>query len=591
MNHSRKGVLLSLWLILVLALPVAGQTIETAAEKDNFETYTSFEEMWSFMRSVQASSTEMLLSDYGQTIEGRKQPYAVLSRPLVSQPWEAQASGKPIVLLGANVHGGERTVREGLLLLTRELATAGTPENKLLDDVVIIVAPSINCDGFVRGTRGNSLGIDMNRDYIKLEQPALSNYVQNLWLKWQPHVELDGHNGGSYPYNICYQGPAHAAGDQRLTDICDFDIFPFINEKMEASGYRSFYYSGGNSEAWRTGLTDARCNNVYGGFINCISILYESPSQDRATGAKSAYVAALALVQYCAENAEQVVMYVDRARREIIEMGQKAEGDIPITVEKGPQDWKVSYLIAEGRGEEREIVEVTDALLMSKPIVTKTRPRPYAYILEPRAKSSIEMLQRQDIMVEVLQEDVELDIEAYNATSIERSSQYDHPASVTVTCADEMVKQTRTFAKGSFVVRTGQSQGWLVTHMLEPETNDNVITWNTMDAILPRVTSAGGAAAMGGRGGQRAGGNVQVAGARGGRAGGNVQVAVTGGRGGRVAISEVRTVGGRAGAGGRVTDPEMAARMAQFQRGGQREAIIPIFKLMDPTALPTQILK
>jgi len=288
MNRLRKLYLigfLTVLLAVLLPIPVLSQEIRTAHEESNFENYTSFEEMWDFLQKVQASSTEMLLSDFGSTIEGRRQPYAVLSRPLITQPWEANASGKPIVLLAANVHGGERTVRESLLMLTRDLAAEGTDENYLLDDVVVIIAPSINCDGFVRATRGNSRGIDMNRDYIKLEQPALSNFVQNLWLKWQPHIELDGHNGGSYPYNICYQGPAHAASDQRLTELCDQDIFPFVDKQMERQGYKSWYYSGGDRQAWRTGLTDARVNNVYGGFINCISILYESPGgQDRQRG-------------------------------------------------------------------------------------------------------------------------------------------------------------------------------------------------------------------------------------------------------------------------------------------------------------------
>ncbi|KPK76628.1 MAG: hypothetical protein AMJ79_05980 [Phycisphaerae bacterium SM23_30] len=572
MNRLRKLYLigfLTVLLAVLLPIPVLSQEIRTAHEESNFENYTSFEEMWDFLQKVQASSTEMLLSDFGSTIEGRRQPYAVLSRPLITQPWEANASGKPIVLLAANVHGGERTVRESLLMLTRDLAAEGTDENYLLDDVVVIIAPSINCDGFVRATRGNSRGIDMNRDYIKLEQPALSNFVQNLWLKWQPHIELDGHNGGSYPYNICYQGPAHAASDQRLTELCDQDIFPFVDKQMERQGYKSWYYSGGDRQAWRTGLTDARVNNVYGGFINCISILYESPGgQDRQIGAKSGYVACRALLEYAAENKDKLMECIDRARRETIELGQKAAGDIAIAVEKGPQDYKVSYLIAEGRGEERKIIEVTDALLMSMPIVTKSRPRPYAYILEPRAVKAIELLHKHDILIEVLQEDTELDIEAYKVTNIDYASQYDHPASVAVTCEDDTLKESRTFPKGSFIVRTGQVQGRLVTHMLEPETNDNVITWNSMDALLPRVPGAGGGRGM-------------------------PDPTIMAGRArfadpNQIAAMFQRAGGGRAG--GR-TDPEMAQRMRQFTQRQPREAIIPIFKVMTPIPLPTRILK
>ncbi|KPK87996.1 hypothetical protein AMJ80_11590, partial [bacterium SM23_31] len=62
--------------------------------------------------------------------------------------------------------------------------------------------------------------------------------------------------------------------------------------------------------------------------------------------------------------------------------------------------------------------------------------------------------------------------------------EYDHPAAATVHVAD-VVTRTMTFPKGSFVIQTGQVMGRVVAHLLEPETNDNVVKWNTMDYALP----------------------------------------------------------------------------------------------------------
>jgi hypothetical protein len=56
---------------------------------------------------------------------------------------------------------------------------------------------------------------------------------------------------------------------------------------------------------------------------------------------------------------------------------------------------------------------------------------------------------------------------------------------VRLVLADEPVNEVRTYPAGTYVVRTGQMLGRLAAHMLEPETNDNVIYWNTMDAWLP----------------------------------------------------------------------------------------------------------
>jgi len=551
-NLFTAGIL-AVVLVACISSFAFSQVVLTPCEESGFQQYTSYEEMLDYLQKIQATTTEMLLGTFGKSIEGREQPYAVFSRPLITQPWEALASGKPIVVLAANVHGGERTLRESNLILIRELATKGSDMNWMLDDLIVIMVPSINPDGFVRASRGNSLGIDMNRDYMKLEQPALRNFVQNILLTWHPHVTVDGHNGGSFPYNICYQANSHASPDQRITILADQEIFPFIDRKMEAQGYKSWYYSGGDSTSWRGGGFDPRISRNYAAFINCVGILFESPGrQEREPGIKSGAVAYKAVVQYAYQNAERLKMVVDRARRETIEMGQNATGDIPIQVRYVPEDYKVSYEIGitvggtrdpeTGRrtGGTTEIVKITGADLVKKPEIIKTRPRPYAYVLEARAWKAVELLKKHKIMVEVLQEDTEIDIEAYNMTNIEFGPEYDHPASVTVTFADETVKETRTFPKGTYIIRTGQVMGRVAAHLLEPETDDNVVKWNTMDALLP---SAGR------------------------------------GRGTTVFMRARRDT----------TAVQVPVQMMQQQE--PRPRIFPIFKIMTPTKLPTTMLK
>ena len=556
-----RSIKLAVTIIAVLCFSgaVYGQAIHTASEANGFSRYTSYAEMVDYLAAIQKTSKEMLLGTYGKSIEGRDLYYAVFSRPLIAKPWEAIASGKPIVVLSANVHGGERTLRESNMLLIRELADSGSEINRLLDDVVIIMVPSINVDGFEAtpgGTRGNSQGVDMNRDYMKLEQPSLRKFVKNIIHTWHPHLYIDGHNGGSRPYHICYQAPSHASPDQRITLLADQKIFPFIEEKMQENGYKTWYYTGGNEERWRTGGFDPRIGRNYGGFINTVGILFESPwslgrgentsPENLELGVRSGLVAYKAVLQYAQANAQELMMVVERARRETIEMGEQATGDIPVEMEYAPEDYKVDYEIIR----DNEVIQVTGAELIKKPVILKTRPRPYAYILEAKAYKSIEMLKRHNIMIEVLSEDTELDVEAYNMTGIERGPEYDHPAAVTVTVADETIKIRRTFKAGSYVIRTGQVMGRVVTHMLEPETNDNVIRWNTMDAILPSMgRGRGGGAAFAGRGGRGGGRGA--------------------GRGGAAAGS------GRGGRGG---------------QQGPQERIIPIFKLMSPTNLSTKIL-
>ena len=187
--------------------------LRTQAEDSKFTEYTSYDNMMKYLQDLQSRSLEMRLGTYGETHSGRELPYAVYSRPTVTQPWEAWALGKPVIVLAAGVHGGERTRRESVLILMRELSDRSPAANKMLDDLVIVVVPQINPDGFSNEpnpTRGNLWGLDLNRDYMKLEQPEIQGYVQNIILKWAPYLFIDAHNGGAFPYNLNYQSDSHA---------------------------------------------------------------------------------------------------------------------------------------------------------------------------------------------------------------------------------------------------------------------------------------------------------------------------------------------------------------------------------------------
>ncbi len=479
--------------------PVADGFPRTVAETVNFERHTRHLEMWEYLEALRGASTEMRLGTYGQTGQGRELPYAIFSRPLVSEPWEAWALGRPILVLAANVHGGERTFREGLMILMRDFATPGTSANDLLDQVTIIVAPQINPDGFEaseRGQRGNAWGIDLNRDYVKLEQPAIANYIGNLINEWRPHLFIDGHNGGSRPYNLNYQCPSHFDPMREITLLCDEQIFPAIDAKLATEGFRSWYYTGGDEEEWRTGGSQARIGRNYGGFVNSVGMLFEAPSQELEEGARAGYLGYLAVVEYAAESSERLMGVVERARLETIAMGAEPRGDIAVEMEYAAEEYTVDYTIIRGGGRNDpdgpiDTVEVTGARLMKRPVATKLRARPWAYLLPRDAVDAVAMLLRHGITVEELASPVSLEVDAYTVADVTYERAYNHAAATKVEVG-EVITQTMEFPAGTYVVPTAQFLGRLVAHMLEPETDDNVIYWNTMDAWLPRPGDSGG---------------------------------------------------------------------------------------------------
>jgi hypothetical protein len=472
-------------------LPVdPAPVIPTELELSGFEKHTSYDGMMTFLQQLQGTSLRMKLGIYGKTQEGRSLPYAVLSKPTVTQPWEALVSGKPIVVLSANVHGGERTLRESLLILLRELATEGTEANGWLQDLVVVVVPSINPDGFTRNQRGNAWGVDLNRDYMKLEHATLVALVRNIHGKWHPHVVVDGHNGGALPYNICYQAASNASADPALTRLCDKRIFPFVDAELKQQEFKSFFYARGNRTQWTTGGHQARISRNYVGLTNSVGILFESPAkQPLETGVRSGVIAYKAILKYTRANADDVMTLVNRTRRETAEMGERAVDRVMVKMKYEAEDETVRYEIEEGEGAEKRYVTIADGKLFKKPVVTASRPRPYAYLLPREAKQAVALLRRHGISVETLQTETTIEVDAYTLEGISYRKEYDHPSAVEVKIG-KTVREKREFPAGTYVVSTAQLLGRVAAHLLEPETDDSLVHWNVFDAWLPKAALA-----------------------------------------------------------------------------------------------------
>ena len=509
-----------------------------------------------YLHALQEVSPDMRMATYGTSWEGRDLPVAIFSRPMVAQPWEAIRSGKPIVVLQTNVHGGERTQRESLLIVMREMATPGTRLNNWLDHLIVLCMPQINPDGAEvregRGQRGNSWGIDLNRDYIKLEQPEIEQLVTNIYHRWYPHMIIDGHNGGAQPYNMNYIQTANASVAQELRDLCDHEIFPLIKRRNEENGFKAWYYARGNAEFWRGAPHEPRIGMTYAGFINSIGITLESPSQSMSDGIQSGAVTFRAILEYAVQQADKLIGTVEQARQETVRMGQKPGGPVMVDMRQIDHDYTVSYEIRDPDNRD-QFITVTNGRLRTKPEVLKARARPHAYILPREAVQAVELLRKHNITVEVLREPATLELEAYTIADVRYGNVYNHPASVQIEVG-EVITVEQTLPVGTFIVPTAQVMGRLVTHLLEPETDDNVFLWNRMDPWIPMA-------------------RLQAQRER------AAQADPPPGAGGPPTGTQRQ-----AGAG--------AQMPAGMQRPGAREAgppLVPIFKLMTPTALPTYL--
>jgi len=241
--RSLKCLLIILFSCL-LSIPALSQVILTPAEKVEYQKGgTLYEPMMEFIYSLESQSELMNVIKLTKTLGGRDVVLCVLSNPPIYGPAEVAKTGKPIVLIANNVHGGEVAGKDASLELMRDLIMGDL--RTLLDKVVVLNIPSLNPDGAELRRRSNDQQFDMNRDYLKLESQEIHALVTKVINRWHPDIHIDTHHGGAAPYALVYQTCMNPAGDSELIRFGNEEIAPRIREALQAEDYDGFWYSGG----------------------------------------------------------------------------------------------------------------------------------------------------------------------------------------------------------------------------------------------------------------------------------------------------------------------------------------------------------
>ena len=286
--------------------------LRTRAESSNYEETSSYDDVMRIVRGVVAGSSLAKYESYGKSEEGREMPLLILSEPAVTTPEAAHKLGRPIVFVQGNIHAGEVEGKEASLILARRLTEGDL--RPLLKQLVILITPIYNADGNERvnvmnrtaqngpvagvGTRENSKGLDLNRDHMKLDSLEARAFV-GLLNRWDPHVSLDLHttNGSYHGFHLTYSPSLNPNTDARLVALARERILPAVQQAVQKKhNFRTYYYGNFASEAgiaretsrvdpanpgdtiWRTFDHRPRFNNNYVGLRNRLAILSEAYS-------------------------------------------------------------------------------------------------------------------------------------------------------------------------------------------------------------------------------------------------------------------------------------------------------------------------
>ena len=501
-------------------------TPKSRAEVTNFEETSRYDDVLRFFDELQKRSPLVRIETFGYSVEGRPLPLVILSDPPIAQPGGSRASGKPIVFVFANIHAGEVEGKEAMQHLARRIVVGDL--RRLLDKLIILIAPIYNADGNEKisvqnrtaqngplggvGVRENSKGLDLNRDYIKLESPEAQALVR-LFNRWDPHLTVDLHttNGSHHAYHLTYSIPLNPTADPRLIAYHREKMMPAIGKAMLARHkFRTYFY--GNFEGfsdtpgnepgkrrWEAFTHQPRIGQNYVGLRNRLTILSEAYSYldfRRRIEVTEAFVEEI--LEYSAAHGAEMTRLASQVDLDTI---RRATAGVPfqmgVEYELKPLPKPVEILIGEvtkvknpRSGREMTVMvedKVTPMMMQDYGLFAAKRSvttaRAYIFRRDDGTRAITEKLLQHGIAVEELTVPLTTEVESFVIGGVNKAARafQGHNA---VKLTGQYRNETITFPAGSILVRAAQPLGTLAAYLLEPESDDGLTSWNFLDAYL-----------------------------------------------------------------------------------------------------------
>jgi hypothetical protein len=498
---------------LVLALfaqgPVAAQV--TRPERTNFRETSSYADVLSFLDSLQRATRELRIGTLALSAEGRRVPYVLASHPLVSSPADAHRSGKLIVYLQANIHAGEVEGKEAAQMLLRDLALG--PLRPILDQVILLVVPIYNPDGNERiaageqnrpgqngpalvGRNTNGQGLNLNRDYVKLEAAETRGAVA-LLSAWDPDLFIDLHttNGSYHGYVLTY-APGLNPNAGPAVDFVRDRLLPKLRERMQRR-HRQHTFPYGNfrnqdpeslSQGWETYDARPRFGTNWMGLRGRLAVLSEGYSNaDFQTRIAATYNFVRELLVLAVEQRtaiKSMIQASDRQRPDSVSvrsvLGPPTAQEVMAEITEAAGDGAGGFARRKRTGVYRAVrMPVFDRF-----VTARREAIPAAYLIPPRLHEVVGLLRRQGVVVELLPQPWRAAANLFRIDSVAVQPLFEghRTAQVEGRWMNEPIDTA--LAVGWYLLHTDQPLGVLASYLLEPASEDGVVTWNLLDREL-----------------------------------------------------------------------------------------------------------
>ena len=508
--------------------------MRTRAEITNYEETSTYADVTRVIDGLVATSPLVHAESFGKTEEGRDLPLMVISDPKVATPAAARKLGRPMVFVQANIHAGEVEGKEAVLMLARRLVSGDL--KPLTRQLVILIAPDYNADGNEKvnvmnrtsqngpvggvGTRENSKGLDLNRDYMKLDSAEARSLV-GAFNKWDPHVIVDLHttNGSYHANHLTYSPTLNPNADARLIDFTrDRMLAPIRQAMVKNHHWRTYYYGnfapedGGGRESarvdpanpgnvtWRTFDHRPRFGNNYAGLRNRIAILSEAYSYLDFKGRVEVTEDFVEEIwRNAAANAKQIMTLTAQADR-VFTVANPKPLDLGVAFEIRALPEPVEILVGDVTKVPNERTG-RDMLVMA-PLATPVMMKDYGVfeatrsILLPkgwlipkntagngRMAAALDRLRWHGIKIEELAADAQVAVERFSIAELTKAPKV-FQGHQEARLKGTLDKAQLTVQAGSLYIPANQPLARLAFYLLEPESDDGLVTWNIIEEGL-----------------------------------------------------------------------------------------------------------
>ncbi|MES2128401.1 MAG: M14 family zinc carboxypeptidase [Pseudomonadota bacterium] len=489
--------------------------LQTPYEKGNKNQTTTWAECIAFYQELARRFPNVLhFEAIGTSDAGIPIHAGVITADGVHDRAQLKREGRPVFFNNNGIHPGEPEGVDACMALVRDFCLDPGLRARL-EKTVFLFIPLYNVDGAHNradtsrvnqdgpeqfGFRGNSLHLDLNRDFAKCDSLAAQAF-NKLFTAWDPDVMVDTHtsNGADYSYTmtLIHTQPDKLGGG--LGRFLRATMLPQIYQDMAQRGWPTCPYVNPVKDSPDHGIAEfletPRFSTGYAALHHTIGFMPEThmlkPFADRYESMRALVEATL---DFTVEHAEQIQSLRHTAREEA---RHKRSWEVHWAMDASkPSSFRFKGYAARYKPsiighyqrlyyDRREEWEGDIAYYNSFPadIVVET---PRAYLIPQAWRAAIERLEWNGVQVQRLDADQQMEVQCYHVGAVKsRPNAYEGHM-----YHDEVQLEKRRVTiqakKGDVLVALEQDKARYAIEMLEPQGHDSFFRWGMFNGVLEK---------------------------------------------------------------------------------------------------------